>query len=88
MAGEADESAAHEDGSPGPRALLMQEVAAQMDAIEAEFGDSFEIGRVITVVEVRKADDDVELRVRSGEYPWVALGMLETAKKIVEGMGG
>jgi hypothetical protein len=69
----------------GPRARLMHEVAEQMDAIEGEFGDGFEIGRVITVVEIRKADGDVELRVRAGQYPWVAVGMLETAKRMVEG---
>jgi hypothetical protein len=77
------------ESEPGPRARLMQEVASEMDAIETEFGDAFEIGRVITVVEIIKRGPDgtgegVGLRVRAGQYPWVALGMLDAAKKIVE----
>ncbi|HMD57668.1 MAG TPA: hypothetical protein VKG82_09385 [Solirubrobacteraceae bacterium] len=71
---------------PNPRAKLMQEVAEEMDAIETEFGDNYRIGRVITIVEVLDpgGDQGVGLRVRAGQYPWVALGMLEAAKKIVE----
>jgi hypothetical protein len=71
-----------EDQSRPERARLMHEVAEQMDAIEANFGDSFEIGRVITLVEVRHGDQ-VELRVRANMYPWVAAGMLEWAKSQV-----
>jgi hypothetical protein len=70
-----------------PRAKLMQEVAEQMDAIETDFGDSYEIGRVITIVEVKGSDANVGLRVRAGMYPWVAMGMLEAAKKIIEAGG-
>jgi hypothetical protein len=62
----------------------MHEVAEQMDAIEADFGDGYEIGRVITIVEVKRSDEVVEIRIRAGQYPWVALGMLEWAKKSVE----
>ena len=74
---------------PDPRARLMQEVADEMDAIESEFGDDYQIGRVITVVEVLRPEpggntQGVALRVRAGQYPWVALGMLEAAKKVVE----
>lgn len=69
---------------PDPKARLMQEVAEQMDAIEAEFGDNYNIGRVITLVEVIKPDGDVELRVRAGQLPWVALGMLAFAQKTIE----
>ncbi|HTY96353.1 MAG TPA: hypothetical protein VMB91_04890 [Solirubrobacteraceae bacterium] len=69
---------------PDPRARLMQEVAEQMDSIEADFGEDYSIGRVITIVEVRRSDGAVGLRVRAGQYPWVALGMLEYAKKSVE----
>ena len=74
---------AENEGARGgeARARLMQEVAEQMDAIEAEFGDGYEIGRVITLVEVKRPDDTVELRVRAGQYPWVAMGMLEYAKQ-------
>jgi hypothetical protein len=71
-------------GEAGPRAKLMQEVAEEMDSIEAEFGDQYEIGRVITIVEVARPNGDVGLRVRAGQYPWVALGMLQAAQKIVE----
>jgi hypothetical protein len=75
-------------GSDG-RSRLMQEVAEQMDAIEADFGTNFEIGRVITIVEVKQPDGNIGLRVRAGQYPWVALGMLDFAKKSLEAqMGG
>jgi len=67
-----------------PRAKLMQEVAEEMDAIEADFGDDYQIGRVITIVEIERPDDNVGLRVRAGQYPWVTLGMLRAAEKIVE----
>jgi len=67
----------------------MHAVAEEMDSIDAEFGDDYQIGRVITIVEVLKpgpegGTEGVGLRVRAGQFPWVALGMLETAKKIVE----
>lgn len=69
------------------RTRLMREVAEQMDAIEAEFGEDFRIGRVITVVEVIGPDENVELRVRADQYPWVALGMLQTAVNMVQSGG-
>lgn len=71
-------------GDAGPRAKLMQEVAEEMDAIETEFGDDYQIGRVITIVEVIRPNEEVGLRVRAGQFPWVALGMLRAAEKIVE----
>jgi hypothetical protein len=73
------------DERPDPKAKLMQEVAAQMDAIETDFPDGFEIGRVITIVEVKGPNGPVGLRVRAGMFPWVALGMLKVAEKIVGG---
>jgi hypothetical protein len=76
--------AAGEGRQPDPRAKLMQEVADEMDAIERDFGDNYQIGRVITIVEVIKGGEDVGLRVRAGQLPWVTLGMLEAAKKVVE----
>ncbi len=66
----------------------MQEVAAQMDAIETDHGDNYKIGRVITIVEVTEPNGDVGLRVRANMYPWVALGMLRAAEKIAEGGTG
>jgi hypothetical protein len=82
------EDARSEGEQPNPRARLMQEVAAQMDAIEVDFGDKYEIGRVITIVEVTGDDGNVGLRVRAGQFPWVAIGMLEFAKKSVEAQIG
>ena len=70
------------------RTRLMQEVAEQMDAIEGDFGRDFEIGRVITIVEVKGPNEQVGIRVRAGQYPWIALGMLEFAKKSVEAQLG
>ncbi|HWX87914.1 MAG TPA: hypothetical protein VNX67_07060 [Solirubrobacteraceae bacterium] len=67
-----------------PRARLMQEVASEMDAIEADFGDDYRIGRVITVVEVIRPNEEVNLRVRAGQLPWVTLGMLRFAQKFLE----
>jgi hypothetical protein len=84
MADVGDEDIGGDGGEPDPRARLMHEVAEQMDAIEADFGEDYSIGRVITIVEVNRPDGEVGLRVRYGQYPWVALGMLEVAKKNVE----
>lgn len=83
MASEADRGAQQD-----PRTKLMQEVADEMDAIETDFGDAYQIGRVITIVEVIRPNGDVGLRVRAGQYPWVALGMLRFAEKVIEGQMG
>ena len=88
MAEAGNEGAGNEGARPDPRTRLMQEVADQMDAIEVDFGDNYEIGRVITIVEVTGPDGNVGLRVRAGQYPWVALGMLDFAKKSVEAQIG
>jgi hypothetical protein len=86
---DAEEDTGEMGAQPDPRAKLMQEVAEQMDAIETDFGDNYEIGRVITIVEVTGPDGNVGLRVRAGQYPWVTIGMLDFAKKSVEAqMGG
>ncbi len=85
MADAGDAGRRHEGGEADPRAKLMQEVADEMDSIETEFGDDYQIGRVITIVEVLRPDGDVGLRVRAGQYPWVTLGMLHAALKVVEG---
>lgn len=84
MTDETDEPQNGGREEPDPRARLMHEVAEQMDAIEADFGDSYQIGRVITIVEVVRPDNNVELRLRAGQYPWVAIGMLDWAKKSLE----
>ena len=81
---EPDPTAPGADG----RTRLMQEVAEQMDAIEVDFGRDYQIGRVITIVEVTGPDGNVGLRVRAGQLPWVSMGMLEFAKKSVEAQIG
>jgi hypothetical protein len=63
----------------------MQEVADEMDQIEADFGDDYQIGRVVTIVEVIRPNGEVGLRVRAGQLPWVTLGMLRFAEKVLEG---
>jgi len=83
MADDDTEPDATAPGADG-RSRLMQEVAEQMDAIEADFGRDFEIGRVITIVEVKQPNGEVGIRVRAGQYPWVTLGMLDFAKISVE----
>jgi hypothetical protein len=88
MAGTGDGPLGDGDEKSDPRAKLMQEVAEQMDAIEVDFGDDYEIGRVITIVEVKQPNGDVGIRVRSALYPWVSMGMLEFAKKTVEAQLG
>ena len=50
-------------------------------------GDGFEIGRVITVVEVKPPDGSPSLRVRAAMLPWVALGMLKFAERVVAPQG-
>ena len=69
-----DASDAGEAGSnevePEPRAKLGEEVAAQMDAIEADFGDDYKIGNIVTVVEVIRPEG-ASLRVRCNQQPWI-----------------
>ena len=84
MADETDEPEGIGGEGPDPRARLMHVVAVQMVAIENYFVDGYHIGRVITIVEVMRPDGNVELRLRAGQYPWVAIGMLDWAKKSLE----
>jgi hypothetical protein len=84
MAEAEDDDTGSAGAQPDPRAKLMHEVAEQMDAIETDFGDNYEIGRVITIVEVIQPNGEVGVRIRAGQYPWVTLGMLDWAKKSVE----
>ena len=85
MAGAGGEDAG--SAQPDPRARLMEEVAAQMDAIEADFGDGYEIGAIVTVVEVRRPDA-ADVRVRCNAPPWIGLGMLHVAEKVLEAQAG
>ncbi|HEY7830338.1 MAG TPA: hypothetical protein VIC06_07220 [Solirubrobacteraceae bacterium] len=65
---------------------LGAEVAAQMEAIENDFGDDYKIGAVVTVVEVLTSDG-AGVRVRCNAPPWVGLGMLRIAEKALEAQG-
>jgi hypothetical protein len=68
-----------------PRARLKQEVDDQMDVIETEFGrDGYQVGRVITILEVVSPDGNVGIRMRAAQLPWVTLGMLRAAATIAE----
>ena len=64
------------------------EAQARRQPVDLGLGDEYQIGRVITIVEVVRPDDNVGLRVRAGQYPWVTLGMLRAAEKIVESQIG
>ena len=61
----------------------MSEAAALAD-LRHHWGDAYEIGRVITIVEVIRPDGEIGIRVRAGQYPWVSMGMLDWAKKSLE----
>jgi len=71
---------------PNAKNKLGEEVAAQMEAIENDFGDDYEIGAVVTVVEV-VTPDGAGIRVRCNASPWVGLGMLRIAEKALEAQG-
>ena len=86
MASAGNEDAAAEQ-APDSRARLMQEVAAQMEAIEADFGDGYAIGSTVIIVEVLGPDGAATIRVRSNAPPWTGLGMLRIAEKGLEGQG-
>jgi hypothetical protein len=79
--------AAMADTDKDPRSKLGEEVAAQMDAIETDFGDDYEIGNIITVVEVIRPEG-AGIRVRNNAPPWVGIGMLRIAERVLEGQAG
>lgn len=73
-----------------PRAKLMEEVAAMMDAIEGDFGDDFEILNSIVIVMIKRPDGQNGLRIRSGLGPFEAVGFLSVAQDMLkaQAMGG
>jgi hypothetical protein len=83
MASAGNEDAGDGGEQPDPRATLMQEVAEQMDAIETDFGRDYEIGAIVTIVEVRQPNG-AGVRVRCNAPPWVGLGMLKIAERVLE----
>jgi hypothetical protein len=80
----ADAEHAEEGDQEAGRNKLGAEVAAQMEAIENDFGDDYKIGSVVTVVEVITSEG-AGVRVRCNAPPWVGLGMLRIAEKALEG---
>jgi hypothetical protein len=87
MASAENDDVSDENVRPDPRAKLGEEVAAQMDAIETDFGDDYEIGNVVTVVEIVRPEG-AGIRVRCNQQPWIGLGMLRLAERYLEGLGG
>jgi hypothetical protein len=71
---------------PNAKNKLGEEVAAQMEAIENDFDDDYQIGNVVTIVEVITSEG-AGIRVRCNAPPWVGLGMLRMAEKSLEGQG-
>jgi hypothetical protein len=64
------------------------EVAAQMEAIESQFGDDCEIGDVCFIVEVLGPHGS-QVRVRnSGARPHIGLGLLRVAEATLLGGPG
>jgi hypothetical protein len=78
-----DRSTRRSSAVPDAKNKLGEEVAAQMEAIENDFGDDYEIGAVVTVVEVIRSDG-AGVRVRCNAPPWVGLGLLRIAEKAIE----
>jgi hypothetical protein len=83
----AEEHPEDEQGGHGPVNKLGAEVAAQMEAIEQDFGDDYEIGTVITIVEVITSNGP-GIRVRCSAPPWTGIGMLRIAEKMIEAQAG
>lgn len=83
---DADSGDTRDEGmESNPKAKLGEEVAAQMEAIENDFGDDYSIGAVVTIVEV-VGPEGPGVRVRCNAPPWVGLGMLKIAEKALEGL--
>ncbi len=72
-------------GPVSARTRLMEEVMNQMKAIEDDFGDNFEIGDVVLIVEVFAGEERERiLRVRKTAAYMRALGMLHVAARILD----
>lgn len=83
----AEDNTEGEEPEHGPVNKLGAEVAAQMEAIEHDFGDDYEIGNVITIVEVVTSSGP-GIRVRCSAPPWTGIGMLRIAEKMIEAQAG
>jgi hypothetical protein len=87
MAAAENEERGEDEIGHDPVNKLGAEVAAQMEAIENDFGDDYKIGAVVTIVEVITSEG-AGVRVRSNAPPWVGLGMLRIAEKALENQEG
>ena len=87
MAAAENEGQGEDEIGRDPVNKLGAEVAAQMEAIENDFGDDYKIGAVVTIVEVITSEG-AGVRVRSNAPPWVGLGMLRIAEKALENQEG
>jgi hypothetical protein len=76
-----------DDPQHAPLNKLGAEVAAQMEAIENDLGEDYEIGNVITIVEVITSTG-ASIRVRCSAPPWTGVGMLRMAEKVIEAQNG
>jgi hypothetical protein len=85
--GDGDDEAGGEAARIDPKNVLGAEVAAQMEAIENDFGDEYEIGAIVTIVEVRRPDG-AGVRVRCNAPNWVGLGLLRMGEKALEAREG
>jgi hypothetical protein len=76
-----------EDAMNPARTKLIDEVMAQMEAIEADFGDEFEIDNVITILRIQQPDGSAGIRVRNVTMsPLEAVGLLSVAQDLLKTM--
>jgi hypothetical protein len=67
---------------------LGQHIQEQMQEIEndSDIPDDAQVGRIVTIVEIigpeGKEDEFTNVRVRANARPYVAVGLLEVAKRI------
>lgn len=85
MASAGNDGASEPGEQVNPRTRLKQEIDDQLDAVETEFGrDGYQVGRVITILEIVGPDGNVGIRIRAAQLPWVTMGLLRAAEKIIE----
>jgi hypothetical protein len=77
------------DDATDTRTKLLREVAAQTEAIEADFGDDFGIVAAVSVVLVRRPDGNTGFRVRPIDIdPLSAIGVLSMAQDVLKAQVG
>jgi hypothetical protein len=74
-----------EDEGSNAKTKLLEEVAAQMDAIEGDLGEDFEIVSAITVVVVNGNGEGGGVRVRHIDItPLEGIGLLSVAQDVLK----